>query len=538
MKFLNSLDILGSGGTLLDVQGSQGQLFSVTDSLSGSIFAVSDISGVPILDVNSSGTSYFSGNVGIGTTSPTRKLHVVGGSTYAALLDSDQDYTLGLARSGTEEWWLKTYTDGRFAIHENGVGDKVTIKAGGNVGIGTTSPAYKLDINGDFRVKDGSSAIAFNEYSNGATIWLDGSNGDFAGGDYFNISAYGTTDLAFGYAAGTKITMKSDGKLGIGTTSPTHLLTLETASSPGLKIKDTTQGATLLAFSQDSNSHVGTFSSHPLVFDTNSTERIRITSAGDVGIGTSAPGDKLTVNGNISLENSGTPIFTIKDTGNAGGGGAAGIIRFKNTAGDAIGIGYTGNDTTTSDLLISTNAASTYGGYLGLDANAITDPSSIILDPKTSVIINGDVVIGEHRIINLPSFNMGGGGVTDEYLVVCKQAPSGGGVDASGIQGRISFSRGSDGSFNNSHYMDINIQMSLDSGSVNTLDVTQFELYRDSANPFFSQLEEIDIDGTKYVALKARSSGGGSDTTTTLRVLSLTIQIRIFCLELELRTLR
>ena len=139
------------------------------------------------------------------------------------------------------------------------------------------------------------------------------------------------------------------------------------------------------------------------------------------------------------------------------------------------------------------------------------DPSSIILDPKTSVIINGDVVIGEHRIINLPSFNMGGGGVTDEYLVVCKQAPSGGGVDASGIQGRISFSRGSDGSFNNSHYMDINIQMSLDSGSVNTLDVTQFELYRDSTNPFFSQLEEIDIDGTKYVALKARSSGGGSD---------------------------
>jgi hypothetical protein len=44
-----------SGGTVVDVQGSQGQLFSVTDDLSGSIFAVSDISGVPILDVNSSG---------------------------------------------------------------------------------------------------------------------------------------------------------------------------------------------------------------------------------------------------------------------------------------------------------------------------------------------------------------------------------------------------------------------------------------------------------------------------------------------------
>ncbi len=54
----------------LDIQGTQGQLFSVTDSLTGSIFAVSDISGVPIFDVNSSGVSYFDGKVGIGQTSP------------------------------------------------------------------------------------------------------------------------------------------------------------------------------------------------------------------------------------------------------------------------------------------------------------------------------------------------------------------------------------------------------------------------------------------------------------------------------------
>jgi len=59
-----------SGGTVVDVQGSQGQLFSVTDDLSGSIFAVSDISGVPILDVNSNGVSYFAGPVGIGVPSP------------------------------------------------------------------------------------------------------------------------------------------------------------------------------------------------------------------------------------------------------------------------------------------------------------------------------------------------------------------------------------------------------------------------------------------------------------------------------------
>jgi hypothetical protein len=63
-KIKKGLIVTGAdGGTVVDIQGSQGQLFSVTDDLSGSIFAVSDISGVPILDVNSSGLSTFAGTV-------------------------------------------------------------------------------------------------------------------------------------------------------------------------------------------------------------------------------------------------------------------------------------------------------------------------------------------------------------------------------------------------------------------------------------------------------------------------------------------
>ena len=65
-KIKKGLIVTGaSGGTVVDIQGSQGQLFSVTDNLSGSIFAVSDISGVPIFDVNSSGLSTFDGNLSI-----------------------------------------------------------------------------------------------------------------------------------------------------------------------------------------------------------------------------------------------------------------------------------------------------------------------------------------------------------------------------------------------------------------------------------------------------------------------------------------
>jgi len=51
-----SLSLEGSGSTIFDIVGSQGQLFSITDSLSGSLFAVSDISGLPILEVFSDDT--------------------------------------------------------------------------------------------------------------------------------------------------------------------------------------------------------------------------------------------------------------------------------------------------------------------------------------------------------------------------------------------------------------------------------------------------------------------------------------------------
>lgn len=44
-----------AGDTVFEVQGTSGQLFSITDSLIGDIFEVSDISGIPILTVNSSG---------------------------------------------------------------------------------------------------------------------------------------------------------------------------------------------------------------------------------------------------------------------------------------------------------------------------------------------------------------------------------------------------------------------------------------------------------------------------------------------------
>ena len=80
--------ISGSGSTVVDVQGSQGQLFSVTDDLTGTLFTVSDISGIPILSVSSSATTIIDNNIIIGENSsmecfsPSVASSILGGSSH------------------------------------------------------------------------------------------------------------------------------------------------------------------------------------------------------------------------------------------------------------------------------------------------------------------------------------------------------------------------------------------------------------------------------------------------------------------------
>jgi len=96
------------------------------------------------------------GNVGIGTTAPVDKLHVKsririeGSNTSFPFLDL-------VNWAGTGRWTLYGDNDNDFRIAEYvGTlrGDRIVIKEGGNVGIGTTSPGAKLDVAGRIRVSN------------------------------------------------------------------------------------------------------------------------------------------------------------------------------------------------------------------------------------------------------------------------------------------------------------------------------------------------------------------------------------------------
>ena len=223
-----------------------------------------------------------SGNVGIGTTSPVGRLEVV-------TTDANR-YIRFKAPNGEERFQFYTGGTGNASILGmytlDGTTKTVQIAAGGtsyfnggNVGIGTTAPTTKLNVSGSIAVSSGSylsfidSNLNYNKIGRNTSV----------GGIQITTGGNATMNLL------------DNGNVGIGTTSPSSLLHLESASSPTLQIKDTTNDVTFKAYAQDSNTHLANVSNHDLFIDTNNTARITVKSGGNVGIGTTSPGSKLEI---------------------------------------------------------------------------------------------------------------------------------------------------------------------------------------------------------------------------------------------------
>lgn len=130
--------------------GIDGTLVDILDS-SHKHSSLSTPAGTQALSVDAAG------NVGIGTTGPKAKLHTVG-DLVLGLDENNKKFIFHSRTNGNGDFLQITHdkTDGGWDWNQG-----ITLKRGGNVGIGTTGPQDKLDIAGSLRVLTGSNPIRF-----------------------------------------------------------------------------------------------------------------------------------------------------------------------------------------------------------------------------------------------------------------------------------------------------------------------------------------------------------------------------------------
>jgi len=105
--------------------------------------------------------------------------------------------------------------------------------------------------------------------------------------------------------AGDQLYLKSDGRLGIGTTSPDSNLDIEGSGSPELRVTDTTNTVGAYIQSNDTKAIFGSRTNHPVQLEQNAGAALFIDTSKNVGIGTTSPDAQLEVSSS-SLSSTGT----------------------------------------------------------------------------------------------------------------------------------------------------------------------------------------------------------------------------------------
>jgi hypothetical protein len=175
-------------------------------------------------------TSEFTGNVGIGTDSTARKLHIkdsgqirlentsttgwAGLDIHTSVGTNDYDMYMGMVDS-----------DGHFFIDVNSNGNDLVILQNGNIGIGEPNPAEKLEVNGSVKVGNlkiqnaYGGRIGFNRNTTNGAIYDSNYpafqiNGATSTLDYLSFEAYTSAG-----AGSNAMAITSDGKVAVGLTS-------------------------------------------------------------------------------------------------------------------------------------------------------------------------------------------------------------------------------------------------------------------------------------------------------------------------------
>jgi hypothetical protein len=254
----------------------------------------------------------------------------VGGRTYVYYDDGDTSQWVDTSPQGsgvsdaisegnTSAEVIDTGSDGRFVVTTEG-SERLRITSAGLIGIGTNSPQA------NFHLANASSPVIYIQSESAATNSfgeLKFGNGTGATSAFSSLKSYrlsnasASTALAFETtnSSGTKIeALRIDQlqRVGIGTTSPNERVTIASSTLASyIQICDSSTGTTsgdgFFIGSYNGEAEIRGKENSALKFSTNNTERLRITSAGLVGIGTSAPSSILELK-------SATPVLSINQT--------------------------------------------------------------------------------------------------------------------------------------------------------------------------------------------------------------------------------
>jgi hypothetical protein len=291
------------------------------------------------------------GNVGIGTTSPSGILTVAGSVTQNSnnpgieLSNSHNSQTVLLIKNTTTRGYElavggsnNSIGSGSFYIFDaSASASRLTIDSSGNVGIGTNTPEEKLVVMGDIGFGAGGYNGGIYANNTGSASGVDSNWGlevqRTSGVDDYNTrlkyypSNGSTRKAGIWSARDDYFTIYSDGdfvpnviipsgNVGIGTTSPAEKLTIDgTVSGAYVRISNAASGdvssgymiynGSNLDFNVYTNPTFGNttlLTREALAIRAGGSERMRIDSSGNVGIGTTSPDNKLQVvagNGNV-----------------------------------------------------------------------------------------------------------------------------------------------------------------------------------------------------------------------------------------------
>ncbi|MBI2101375.1 hypothetical protein HYT53_02085, partial [Candidatus Woesearchaeota archaeon] len=228
--------------------------------------------------------------VGIGTTSPLDRLHINGD---ILVNDTSNDARLRLFGSGSGKEWVVGAggsggsANGDLYIQHAGIVTAITIQnTSGNVGIGITSPTEKLQVHGNIHIRhEGDQILRFTE-ANKAARWAigvpatgsgaqTGADLVFRGNGAINLTAPEGTEY---------MRITSAGKIGIGTTAPAEKLQV----NGNLVVNATLYG----------DSSIGRLD---LLGDLGASSGLSVKDDGNVGIGTTTPVKKFEVVGNATI---------------------------------------------------------------------------------------------------------------------------------------------------------------------------------------------------------------------------------------------